>query len=526
MRIIWALLIAILATSAGASSAAGIELDLSTYIQNPGEWIKSFSEQLGDWHVMASLSLFCLYLTGGLSLYVIIFKGAMRANWTIVYMTMFRALIVIGLLTGLRAGTGPVWTVIDRSTSGWISLYNVSAGLANKEIKKTVEKGTADMATAAQNYLMAAGAASGIAEVITTAQWHSMDNALDDSTVRSLVSAEMAAREKTPVDQASWIVQLGYLIIIGFFSLYVMIILGSAMSLVIGTLFLPIGLTAWGIGDSKILRHYLMSVLASWLIVILTPLVMILASKVAIEYPQKILVKQVEEQTTKLEGLAYRYRDEVVKCMDLAPTGPVSVIPDWLSGDNVCAGMKSFFIQIKSGLESFYNMIRGFIIFVISLIIGQAVGAAFLRRVPALLAGGLMTAVDSSASSMRMVGLGAVNAAMRGAGMAAAGPTRAAATTAGRALVGGANAGAAAGVQAGAAARDATNKARLAGAMHSAVDREPGQTAQQAYSNASARLHPSNGRQTGPQPAYTGNRGGYSDTRGTAAQAGKSNRKR
>ncbi|MBZ9752200.1 hypothetical protein K7W42_15195 [Deinococcus sp. HMF7604] len=503
------------------NATPGLSLDLSDYIQNPGDWLRLIAADIGKYHIYGSLALFGQYLIGGLGLYTIFFKGILRSNWGVVGMTMIRTLIVLALMSSTRAGNGPVWAAIDLSSSGWVAIYDKASGLANPLIKNAIEPGTAAMAEAAHKYLMAAGAASGIAEVITTAQWHNPGNPLDDATVQSLVTAEMQARKTSPVDQASWIVQLGYLLILGFFSLYVAIIMGSALTLVLTGFTLVLAVVAWGISDGKMLKWTLMAVLGTWLTALLTPFVMVLAAKTTVQFPQHVLTRQVENHTAQLEALAYQYRDAMVQCMsNVTGTGNELGVPKWLGGDYTCSGIKAFFLQINSGLQSFFNMIRGFIIFVISLIIGQAMGAMFLRRVPAYFATALSTGIDSAVSGIQAVGAAAVARAIGGPASAASRPAMALAASGGRGLVGAATAGERAATAAGAAGRKAYGTARLANAMSNSVDNAPGRTAAGSYSDAAARLHPSNGRQTGPKAAYTGNQGTHGDTRGTTAAVG------
>lgn len=322
--------------NAGAAGTPGLfEVNLADYVQNPHVWMNTMAADIGKQHIIQSLALFGKYIAGGMGLYVIFFKGILRNNWGVTTLTMFKVLAVVAIMDATRAGNGPVWAAIDYSTRGWEALYTTASGIASPLIEDAVEIGTRDMANAAQEYLKAAGAASGIAEVITTAQWKNPGNPLDDTTVQSLVTAEMQARQTTPVDRASLIVQFGYLLILGFFSLYTAIILGSAFSLIFSGLLLPFGVVAWGIGDGKMLKYILMGVIGAWLVVLITPFGMVLASKIAVQYPQQVLTKQIKDRTADLNGLAYQYRDEMLKCMS-STTGTSNElgIPKWLGGDS------------------------------------------------------------------------------------------------------------------------------------------------------------------------------------------------
>ncbi|GAA5534767.1 hypothetical protein [Deinococcus aluminii] len=517
-----AVLVLPLLGTAGAQGA--LEVNLADYVQNPRVWMDTLAADIGKQHLIQSLALFGTYIAGGMGLYTIVWKGILRNNWGVATLTLFKILAVIAVMNATRAGNGPVWAAIDASTQGWTALYSTASNLASPLIKSAVEQGTADMANAAHEYLMAAGAASGIAEVITTAQWQHPNNPLDDTTVQSLVTAEMQARQPTPLDRVSWIVQLGYLLVLGFFALFTAIILGSGFSLILTTLLLPLGVVAWGIGDGRMLKYLLMGVIGAWLTVAVTPFVMVLSAKIAVQYPQQVLTQQIKGKTADLNALAYQYRDEMVKCMSgVTGTGNELGVPKWLGGDYACSGIKAFFIQINAGLQSFWNMVRGFILFIIAMVIAQGIAAYQLRRVPGLLASALGTGIDMTVYGMRTAGVGTVARLTGGAARSMAGPAGNLATTGGRALVGGANAAAGGMRDIGRNATDSYRTARLAGELNRTARNAPGPSGRETYSNAAARMHPSGGRQTGPAQPYNGNTGNPGSARGTTADLGSKN---
>lgn len=508
--------------NAGATTAPGLfEVNLSDYVQNPRVWMDTLAKDIGDQRLIQSLALYGMYIAGGMGLYVIFFKGIFRNNWGVATLTMFKILAVLAVMDATRDGNGPVWAVIDSSTAGWSALYTTASRLASPLIKDAVEGGTADMANAAHKYLMAAGAASGIAEVITTAQWKNPNNPLDDTTVQALVTAEQQARQISPLDRASWIVQLGYVLILGFFALFTSIILGSGFSLILGSLLLPFGVVAWGIGDGRMLKYILMLVIGAWLTAAVTPFVMVLSAKIAVQYPQQVLTNQIKSRTADLNALAYQYREEMVKCMSgTTGQGNELGVPKWLGGDYACSGIKAFFLQINAGLQSFWSMVRGFILFVVAMVAAQGIAAAQLRRVPGFLASALSTGIDTTVNGIQTAGAGMLARMGGGAMRSMSGPAGNLATTGGRALVGGANATAGGMSHMGKNATDSYRTARLGNEMNRTVRDAPGQSNRETYSNAASRMSPQGGTQTGPQQPYTGNSGNPGNARGTAADVG------
>ncbi|GAA5501043.1 hypothetical protein Dxin01_00774 [Deinococcus xinjiangensis] len=514
--------------ASSVSSPSAVAVDLADFVGDPKKWMDVFAQIIGENHVVQILSKFTWYIVSAMAVYTSIFKGFMRQNWNVVYMTLFRSLLALAVLSGGQNGTGPMWTVIDSGLSTWSQVYQEAASIAAPKLEAVTSQSSVDMANAVQDYLMTAGAASSIADTITNLQFKNVNNPLDDSTVQSLVTDVMNARKKSPLESANWIVQLGYLIILGFFAVYTAIIAGSGLTIVLTSAILPFGVGAYGVGDGKMLKWMLISYIGAWATVLFTPFIMVGAAELSIKLPQNVLTAQIKNQTADLGKLATQYRDDMQTCQSAAPTSTAASavgIPDWLSGRGACIGMKSFFIQIQGGLSSFYNLIRGFILFVIALIIGQAIGAAQLRRVPSYLGQALMTGIDATAHQVGAIGMGAAARVTGGALNGISRPTQAIAKASGSAIVAGANFGAAGASQAATAARTQARNLTAAHAISTAANNMSGQSARQQYSNGVAHLHPSNGTQTGPSQPYQGNYGNMNASNkaasGTVAGVGK-----
>ena len=499
-------------------------INLSDFLQNPQFWMNELSRVIGENSLIQSLCLFCMYILGGMTVYTVVFKGAMRNNYGIIAITLLKAILVMALLSSARTGTGPIRLAIDQSVSTWVSLYNISAGIVNPRMVSVVTQSTTAMANATKDFIKTAGAASGVADLITSTQMADIASPVKDSAVTSLVTQELNARQAQPIDSASWIVQLGYFIILGFFSLFMAIIIGSGFTVILTSLVMPFGVTAWGIGDGKMLRYLLAGIIAAWLTAAATPFVMLVASGLAIKLPQSIMTAQIKNQTQDLNQKALQFRDEIRTCQSaVTGTGNDYGIPDWLGGDQICTGVKGFLASISSVVEGFANLIRGFILFVIALLIGQAVAASMLRRVPGFLGSALATGIDTTVHGVGSIGMGMVSRATSGAMRGMAGPTRMVATGAGMGLNKGANAVARGSQQLAQNTALTLKENGLAREMKRSVNDAPGQSAQQQYSNASARMGTEYSTQQGPQTPYTGNSGTQSGARGTAAGIGKTN---
>jgi|GEM_PF-5453736 len=435
-RALPALLLSVIGT-AGASSVAG-NFDLTSFVPDAGKWLGDTIKLLGQYGIAKGIVRFSLALT-----FFLVVLHCIKAWVGQAWGQMLRALVLGSvasvLITDIGNGTGFGAFVNRTAMNTWKSAYTAgTSGVAqdlNNGVVTQMKDLSVSLATFVNNAMLASNAMVNFNIDAVVQDPNANTSAMIDAAIAATRGTD--AENQKRIEGMTWLFHIGYIIILAFFMSFAAVIYLSGMSIVFGTMLMPVGLAFLPIGNSKIVKGILQSFLVAILAVRVVPIIMLIASNLALGQPTKYLLSQVNSVNTNATSVMQQYVTVVQNCAtSYKNTTEFMNIGGTMT--KACAGFGSLALEAKTFGTAAFNIMIGVAIALFIMILGLGLGAHLIRSVPGMIGGLLGGFSGSGAPTMGnpiMSALGSAASTMRtaqtlGASKLASGTVRVAGTAA------------------------------------------------------------------------------------------------
>lgn len=460
------LLALLLLGSAFASGTGGTSpINVDAFVPKADQWINSTFALIKEFKVFAGMRLIGTTIVFGFFI-VGFLKHWPARNLAAIFRSLILSVLAVTLINDATKNTGVIGSLYTMPMTVWQKAYVSSTKAVKPKLDAGVIKDTRDLAITMNSFVSnammsvnAMGAFDG--SQVTGDDPSAAASAAADQAITSVKNR--AADETRILQSMSWIYQIGYLLLLGFFMAFAGVIYFSAMTIVFGMLALPVALGFWASGNGAGIKLIITSWLTAILTATLAPPIMMVATNTALKQPTAYIKSQIDPLNTQAKATMQQYASTYASCA-------AAHRDDWMfsgTATEVCSIGGNFSLFASSFGSAVMKVMVGLGIMIITMIVSLGVGAALIRAVPNILGsllgggvghGGPEMSMARAASGMQQAAR-AMTTALTGGGAMLAGAARAsidAGIAGGRGAVA---AGAVAGPVAGAVGRGARNMA-------------------------------------------------------------------
>lgn len=418
------LLVASTSLAAGTSSSLGI--DMNVFVPKPEKWINGTFKAIKDFRVLPGVALIAKVIV--FSFFIMgVLKHWPSRNMAAIFRSMVLSILAVAVISDATQNRGAIGKLYTMPMEVWRKTYVASTTGVKPNLEAGVIRDTRDLAITMNSFIQNAMMSVNAMGAFNGSQITDDDPASAASAANQAITSvkDRTANETRTMKSLSWIYQIGYLILLGFFMAYAGVIYFSAMTVVFGMLALPIALGFWASGNGNGVKVILTSWITAILTVALAPPVMMIATNMALKQPTVYIKSQIDPMNTQARAAMQQYASTYARCA-------AAHRDDWILGGTateVCSVTGNFGLFASNFGRAVVKILVGLAIMVLTMIVSLGVGAALIRAIPNILGGLLGGAVGGGGPEMSM--------ARAAHGMQRAARAMTTALTGGGALVGG-----------------------------------------------------------------------------------------
>ncbi|MFC3605993.1 conjugal transfer protein TrbL [Deinococcus soli (ex Cha et al. 2016)] len=449
-----------------AATTGSLGIDVNVFVPKPEKWINGTLQAIKDFKVMPGIDLISKTLV--LGFFVMGFlKHWPSRNMAAIFRSLMLSVLAVAVISNATGNRGVIGTLYTMPLQVWSKTMTASTTNVQPKLESGIIKDTRDLAITMNSFIQNAMMSVNAMGAFDGSQVTAGDPASAAAAANQAITSikDRSADETAMMKSVSWIYQIGYLILLGFFMAYAGVIYFSAMTVVLGIVALPIALAFWAGGNSGGVKVIVTTWVTAILTVALAPPVMMIASNMALKQPTVYIKSQIDPMNAQARAAMQQYAVTYSNCANAHKD-------DWMlagTATEFCSVSGNFGLFASSFGSAVVKILITFAIMILTMIVSLGVGAALIRAIPNILSSLLPGAVGAGGPDMSM--------ARAASGMQQAARAMTSALSGGGALVGGmakgsmdmATAGARAGVATGAAGGRAA--AAAGGAVRSGAER-------------------------------------------------------
>ena len=381
----------------GLAQAHALDLNASSFIPSPGDWLQGTYKKIAEWKLFSYLSAMTQLL-----IVIFFFKTAIEA-WTTRNVGMFArslfiSVIVIALVNDAVKGGSYTNSLYKLPINAWTKVYNSASTRLSKDINDGITKNTIELGKTMQDFIT--NSMMGLGTMSNLASNDMYKAAIQDPTSDPKKNGSLAVKQvwdrqqkfydeqRQKIEGMTWAFQLGYLILMGFFMAFAGVVYFSGMSIILAMFaFLP-ALAFWAGGNGRPIRIIFGTCLVAVATVAILPSIMLIVTDMALSQPTKLLANSIDKENKTANRAAQTYAQNMLACYAQAQkTANIPVVGGAIQPiDRTMCQISSngpvVFAEIGRVLV---RIIMGLAMMIISLMMGVGIGAALIRLVPTYL---------------------------------------------------------------------------------------------------------------------------------------------
>lgn len=385
-----------------------VNINLDSFIPNAQCWMNDTFFTIKTFRLFKIMAGF-----GSLVLLIFFFKqmldGWTTRNFNLIVRTVFMS-IVASVLINDAANAGTIANqVYSIPIQLWRTLYAQSSGLVSQTVQQNVTENTQKLATTTGLFVMNSMLATSamINTEINGKEAFAADvndaSGTTSASAINLTSQNAVARYadkqnkdfSDSVKSMSWVFQIGYMVLLGFFMSFAGIIYFSGLSIILCMFALPLAIAFWAVGDSKPIQLIFKTVLVSLATVSIVPIIMSVAADLAIIQPTYTIQAQMQDAQKNAESVITDYVNHSVDCD--AAAGSVITKAVTSAADVATAGSATALQKVQCEmtnkvpviLQEFaagtLRIVIGMCLMIMTMLMCIGIGVALMRHTPALL---------------------------------------------------------------------------------------------------------------------------------------------
>ncbi|AFD27513.1 TrbL/VirB6 plasmid conjugal transfer protein (plasmid) [Deinococcus gobiensis I-0] len=309
------------------------------------------------------------------------------------------ALVLVGFISPATKGEGVIPMVQSTGVEWFNALYRTSADVGYAAMSRGENSVQAQTAALGRNLaLLVARAqhASTIRAQMAQIKAGKITGDLADPNLANTLYADQIRNEQAGADSLisnrGWIFNVGYWLLFGLFSIFagIIVVVGGTMQLML--LLLPVALAFLVLGQFKPVTAIGASYLSALLTIGVLPVIVATIASITLGIPAAKMLPVVTQMNGDLSAQLTRYQE-------LLRNGC-----QWYEVS--CNFEAQVFNPILSDLTTIKELFITLVVVVLSGIVGLSIGATFIRRVPAAIAGVFGASGGGESSGVETGGIG------------------------------------------------------------------------------------------------------------------------
>ncbi|ASN83287.1 hypothetical protein [Deinococcus ficus] len=428
---------------APSNTADWLNINLESFIPNASCWMNN------TYYAISTFGLFNIMAKFGTLVIVMFtfkafFDGWTSRNWTGTLRVLFLSAIAVVLLNDAKQNGSITNRIYTIPVNLWRTIYKASSGMVQDSVKTNVVKNTQELATVTGAFVLHSMLATNsmitynldgkqaFQQGAAAAKEGELAGLTDAAANKAMGDIKDVNKELTEqVKKMSFIFQIGYLFLMGFFMAFAGIIYFSGLTIIICMFAFPLAVAFWAVGNSRPLTTIFNTVLVSLATVAIVPVVMAVAANLAIAQPTETIKTQMATANTQAGTVVKDYIAKSATCAaqaqaagKAAPVGSQTVVNAMTNLK--CETLDQITPIAKEFGASVFRITVAMIVMIMTMMMCIGIGVALMRHVPSLLSqifqGGTVSADHNNVGAIATAGVaGAISGGQRAVGYTMAG---------------------------------------------------------------------------------------------------------
>ncbi len=394
------------ASSTGQLSDA---INVDAFVPNAVQWLQD------TFHIIRGTRIFpAMQKIGTVIVLAGFVLGVIRhwpaRNMTAILRSLMMSVFAVAIINAAVGNVGAAGSLYRAPMDVWATVYARSTGATKDQLQDGVIADTKKLAVAMNDFVAAATLSTSV--ISENASINSVGGTLPTADLDATGTAQQATTLVQTVNQSAhnaltaltWIYQIGYLLLMGFFMAFAGVVYLSGLSVILGMMALPIAMAFWAHGHSAGVKLIVMTWVTAIVTVGLAPHIVVMTSRMALSQPTRYILSQIEPLNAQAKAEIAQYAGVAQACAD--QNGG-----DGFIQQVVGAPMTAFcqfgntFISYASALGgAVLHIALGMLVMIMTLIVSLGVGAAIIRMLPNIIGGLLGANAGGSVPSMGVAG--------------------------------------------------------------------------------------------------------------------------
>lgn len=303
------LFVLLLGTAFATGTGGTSPINVDAFVPKADQWINSTFALIKEFKVFAGMRLIGTTIVLGFFIVGFIKHWPTR-NLAAIFRSLILSILAVTLINDATKNTGVIGSLYTMPMTVWQKAYVSSTKAVKPKLDAGVIKDTRDLAITMNSFV-----SNAMMSVNAMGAFDGSQVTGDDPNAAAAAAADQAiasvknrsADETRILQSMSWIYQIGYLLLLGFFMAFAGVIYFSAMTIVFGMLALPVALGFWASGNGAGIKLIITSWLTAILTVTLAPPIMMVATNMALKQPTAYIKSQIDPLNTQAKATMQQY---------------------------------------------------------------------------------------------------------------------------------------------------------------------------------------------------------------------------
>ena len=377
------------ASSTGQLSDA---INVDAFVPNAVQWLQDTFHIIRNTRIFPAMQrIGTLMVLAGFVLGFI--KHWPARNMTAILRSLMMSVFSVAIINAAVGNVGAAGSLYRAPMDIWATVYARSTSATKDQLQYGVIADTKKLALAMNDFVAAATLSTSV--ISENANINSVGGTLPAADENAQGSAQQATTIVQTVNQSAhnsltaltWIYQIGYLLLMGFFMAFAGVVYLSGLSVILGMMALPIAMAFWAHGHSAGVKLIVMTWVTAIVTVGLAPHIVVMTSRMALSQPTKYILSQIQPLNAQAKSEITAYAGVAQACAD--QNGGEGFI------QQVVGAPMTAFCQFGNTFTSYASALGGavlhialgMLVMIMTLIVSLGVGAAIIRMLPNIIAG-------------------------------------------------------------------------------------------------------------------------------------------